>query len=230
MSRRRYVDLNVRPPAGEAEPMLREAKSLGYSTVAISGPNKACLEGLDIVTRVDLAPRRGSELLDTLHRVRGSYEVVAVDCRTKEAARQAARDHRVDVLTFPTDPTLRREVRLDSQEAELAEEGGCSVEFNISSLLDSSEAALPKLISQIRRDASVAERHEIPIILASGARSAYGLREPKAITALAELFDIDEDRATEMVSKNPTRIIEKNRLRLSPLYIGEGVRRLDDAS
>ena len=40
------------------------------------------------------------------------------------------------------------------------------------------------------------------------------MREPKALTALASLLDIDEEYAADMISTVPEAILERNRAKL----------------
>ena len=57
--------------------------------------------GLDLASRVDLRPRSQNELVGLLRRLRRRFEIICVLCESKEVARQAAKDRRVDLLNFP---------------------------------------------------------------------------------------------------------------------------------
>ena len=227
---KRYIDLHLRPKPGESERLINEVKHLGYSCVA-STANIGCESStdIDVASRVDLEPRRGSDLLDQLRKIRSRFEVVAVKCINKDVARQAAKDHRVDILLFPEDLTIRRNARLDTQEAKMAYDVGCCYEINASELLFTGETRLAKLATVIKRELEVARRFDVPVILSSGASTSMGLREPKALAAMTALLDVSEEAAVEMQTTTPDRLLRRNRAKLSEEYVSPGVRRIVDA-
>ncbi|HIE14703.1 TPA: hypothetical protein EYP70_05465, partial [Candidatus Bathyarchaeota archaeon] len=128
-----YADLHLKvsPNASleTVENLLKEDARLGYRLIGIAFSPEVSAEyinrlkllsksiNVDLVTRVDLAPVTTKELLVYLKLVRRRFEVVAVKCNNKQIARQAAKDRRVDILSFSTDPRKRF---FDKAEAELA--------------------------------------------------------------------------------------------------------------
>ena len=208
---RRYVDLHLRPSTPEqAQEMINVAQRLGYRQVASTKPPAGSNDRITAVTRVDIEARRGKELLDGLKRNRRMFDLVAVRCFSKEVARQAAKDDRVDILLFPDDSAQRKQNWLDHHEAELIEGTGRAYEVNASDLMATSATHLAKVITQVKRDLAVATRHDIPIVLSSGAMTPHAMREPKALTALASLLDIDEEYAMDMISIIPEAIVARN--------------------
>lgn len=208
---RHYVDLHLKPSTPEqAKEMALLASQLGYRHVATTKPVADPCERITTATRIDIDAKRGRELLEALKRSRRRYDVVAVRCLSKEVARQAAKDDRVDILLFPDDPAQRKHNWLDHHEAGLIEGTGRAYEVNASDLLATSPTRLSKVITQIKRDLTVAMRHDIPVVLSSGASTPLAMREPKALTALASLLDVDEDYAADMISTIPEAIIERN--------------------
>jgi ribonuclease P/MRP protein subunit RPP1 len=212
---RHYVDLHLKPSTPEqAKEMALLASQLGYKHIASTKPTADPGERITTATRIDIDAKRSRELLEVLKRSRRRYDVVAVRCLSKEVARQAAKDDRVDILLFPDDPTQRKQNWLDHHEAGLIDGTGRAYEVNASDLLATSPTRLSKVITQIKRDLAVASRHDIPVVLSSGASTPLAMREPKALTALATLLDIDEDYAVEMLSTIPEAILERNHAKL----------------
>jgi RNase P/RNase MRP subunit p30 len=205
---RHWVDLHLKPQTPElAAEMETLATSLGYSHVASTKP-------VGVATRIDVEARHGKELQDALRRNRRRCDVLAVRCLSKEVARQAARDDRIDIIQFPDDPAQRKQNHLDHHEAELLDGAGRTYEINLCDLLATSPMQLSKAINLIKKDLAVATRHEIPLILSSGATTPLAMREPRALTALASLLDIDEEYAADMLSTNPEAILERNHAKL----------------
>jgi RNase P/RNase MRP subunit p30 len=213
---RQYVDLHLRPKTSEqAWEMAKLASEFGYRQVAItfSDIEKQTNKGLQIAARIDLVIKKQNELLDALKKWRKNFDIVSVKCLTKEVSRQAAKDHRIDIIQFPEDPVLRKYNWFDIHEAELAEGTGCAYEVNISEILSTGPTRLSKVINQIKRDIANASKHDIPIVISSGANNLLAMREPKALTALASLLDIDEEYALDMISTIPAMLLERNRIR-----------------
>ena len=212
---RKYIDLHLRPSTPDkVKEMLTLASELGFRQVASTTQVTGVDSRITSATRLDLEAKRSRDLLEALNKSRRRYDIIAVKCLTKEVARQAAKDDRVDILKFPDDPILRRHNRLDHHEAELIEGTEHAYEIDACDLITNSPMHLAKVINQIKRDLVVAVKHDIPIILSSGASTPLSIREPRALTALASLLDIEEDNAADMISTIPEAILMKNHLKL----------------
>jgi len=233
---RRFVDLHLRPSLGDLnhlEKMIGKSYELGYRLVGISLPpdirqdkvellKKICNDiGVDLVTRVDLTPKKPQELLRELRRLRRKFEVISVMCDSKPVARQAAKDRRVDLLSFPTDSRRRF---FDQAEAELASQALASLEISMALLLSLRGESRTRLFSRLRREAEIAERFNVPIVVSSGATDEYLLRTPHDYAAFATLFDLAKPLGLRALSHNPLDIVKRNREKLSPNYVALGVR------
>jgi len=233
----KFVDLHLCAPFRDDEKLKKTvAKSfqLGFRLVGIPLPpnvepdkverlRKICGEaGLDLVSRVDLIPENTKELLANLRRLRRKFEVVAVLCTSKPIARQAAKDRRVDVLSFPIAKPRNR--FFDRAEAELAAESFSSLEIDMAQLLSLEGFLRVRFISSLRREVAIAKSFRVPVVISSGATSDYLLRTPHGYSALAALFDMDSSLALGALSETPLCIVERNRLKLSPDFVAPGLR------
>lgn len=231
------VDLHLHLPLGkkeETEDMLHQASELGYKSVGVPLPKrsrqdltdhlrKACVDhGLDLITRVDLLPKSPKDLIMDLRQLRRKFELVSVNCRSKAVARQAAKDHRVDLLVFPSINPRQR--FFDLAEARLASQGLAALEIEIAPLLRHSGSHRVRLISCLRKEVSIAKRLKVPIVLSSNAHGIYEMRGPHEQTSLATLFDLESNLAREAVTSVPMSIVKRNREKLSPSYIARGIR------
>ena len=136
---RRFIDFHLIAPneIKEANKMISFAKKVGFQGIVMtfSGTPPTILKdnasniGIDLFSRSDLRPNNLNELTIALRNHRRRYDIVAVYCSSKKVARQAAKDHRVDVLNFPDFP-LRKSVGFDRSEASLASQASCCYEIN----------------------------------------------------------------------------------------------------
>jgi len=231
-----FIDLHLCPnleDQDETRLMIEKSAELGYKAVGIAFPKKysqseiektrkICSEaGLDFIHRVDLEPSNTTELIRSLRLLRRQVEVISVKCLSKSVARQAAKDRRVDVLSFS--PLDVRKRFFDSAEAELASKTQVSLEFDLAPLLYLHGYRRIRLLSKLREEAFIAKKFNIPIILSSGANNAGLLRKPEDYASLGYLFGLDLNDAKRAVSENPKEIIDRNRRKLSPNYVAPGV-------
>jgi RNase P/RNase MRP subunit p30 len=230
---RHFVDLNIRDPGdfNVLREMLGLASKLGFKGIALTSESpvpqalrdEAQTLGIDLASRIDLRPRNANELSRDLRQVRRKYEIVAVRCTSKAVSRQAAKDHRVDILNFPHMMNGRR-IGLDRQGASLAAGSNCAYEVTLTHLLDSSVEEWPRILINTRRDIWNADHEGVPVVVTSGANTPLRMREPRAIASITSLLGITEDRGLDAVSENATRILERNRGKLEPGFVSPGVR------
>jgi len=234
---RKFVDLHLCPSIenlDQVENMVKKSSELGYHIVGISLPpdikrdeisqlQKICRDSkTDLVTRVDFTPKTRRELLNNLRRFRRRFEVISVICASKTIARQAAKDRRVDILSFPsTDPRGRF---FDDAEAELASKALSSFEIDMTLLLSSKGFSRIRLLSCLRKEVAIAKKFRVPVVISSGATCEHLMRGPHDYASLTFLFNMTPSLALRALSEDPLAIVERNRGKLSPDYVVEGVR------
>lgn len=234
---RKFVDLHLCPPFFDPDRvgrMVTKSYELGYRLVGVTLPinadqdkihelRKICHNaGVDHAIRVDLTPKTSHELLRDLRRFRRKFEVVSVVCVSKQVARQAAKDRRVDILSFPANGVHRR--FFDDAEAKLASGALASLEIDMTPLILLRGVARVCLLSRLRREVTIAKGSNVPLIISSGASHELLLRKPQAYAALASLFDMPSPHALHALYENPLNIVDRNREKLSPNYIAPGIR------
>jgi len=235
--KRRFADLHLQPNLDNLEQtktMIMKASELGYSLVAVPLPTvsteifaqrlrAACREArVDFASRLDLKPKTAKELLHQLRKFRRKVEIIAVICDSKAVARQAAKDHRVDILNFPkVDPRRRF---FDKAEAELASNSLAAFEIDVKTLITLKGPAKIRLLSVLKREAAIAKEFHVPIVVSSGATNELFMRKPLEMAALTSLFDLDKPTALNAVSKIPLTIVKRNREKLNPNFIAPGIR------
>jgi ribonuclease P/MRP protein subunit RPP1 len=228
-----HLHVNVKDPAS-ASRIINKAATLGYRLVAAPFPPETrkdetvklqniCNQAkIDLATRIDLKPRTSNELTHQLRRLRRKFEIICILCETKEVARQAAKDHRVDLLNFPSLDFRKR--FFDRAEAELAHKSLAALEIDIKPLLVLEGPSRIRLLSNLRREIAIAKGFRVPIVVSSGVTNEMLLRKPRELTALTSLFGLSEALALEAVSQNPMAIVKRNREKLSSTFVAPGIR------
>ncbi len=233
---RTFADLHLRINPKDpqtTQQLISKAAKFGYSYISVpfnSSPQQAEIDtlktmcanaGLDFVLRADFKPRSQEDLMRFLRKFRRQFEVICIVCDSKEIARQAAKDRRVDLLNFPSLDYHKR--FFDRAEAELASCSLAALEVDIKPLLVMEGPARVRLLSCLRREVAVALEFHVPVIVSSGAGEESLLRMPRDLASLAYLFGLGEKQALDAVSANPVGIVLRNREKLSSRFIAPGI-------
>jgi RNase P/RNase MRP subunit p30 len=234
---RKFADLHLRVDVKDQQVARRfvdRAARFGYRYVGfpfVSGLQEgevaalraACAEvGLDFVSRVDFKPKDPEELMRFLRRFRRKVEVVCVLCDSKEVARQAAKDRRVDLLSFSGLDYRRR--FFDRAEAELASCSLAALEVDVGPLLVLEGPPRVRLLACLRREVAVAREFGVPVVVSSGVGDEGLMRFPRDMASLAFLFGLGEAEALDAVSVNAAAIVLRNRGKLSSRFVAPGIR------
>jgi len=234
---RRFVDLHLRPSIKNLDQVMRivsKSSELGYSLVGIPFPPNVARDEIsqlqhicrnakiELVTRVDFVPKTPHELLQHLRHFRRKFEIISVTCTSKGIARQAAKDRRVDLLSFSATDLRKR--FFDSAEAELASKALSCLEIEMAPLLSLNGFSRVHLLSRLRREVAIAKEFKVPVAISSGATNEYFLRGPHEYAALTTLFDMPLPSALRALSEDPISIVKRNREKLSPDYVAPGIR------
>ena len=233
---RTFADLHLRiNPKDQqiTQQLISKVARFGYNYVSVpfnSIPPQAEIDalkticanaGLDFVLRADLKPQSQEDLMRFLRKFRRQFEIICVVCDSKEIARQAAKDRRVDLLSFQSLDYHKR--FFDRAEAELASCSLAALEVDVKSLLVIEGPARVRLLSCLRREVAVALEFHVPVIVSSGIGVESLLRMPRDLASLAYLFGLGEKQALDAVSANPIAIVLRNREKLSSRFIAPGI-------
>ncbi len=235
--KRVFADLHLKPnpkDTDQVKKLIAKAAQLGYRYSAVALPPETNAETIrnlkivaaevkvDFVSRVDLHPRNQNDLLSMLRKLRRRFEIVSVQCDNKEIARQAAKDRRVDLLSFPS--TDYRYRFFDRAEAELASSGAAGFEVDVKPLLVLEGPPRVRFLSTLRRELAVALEFHLPIVLSSGASETVLLRKPRETAMLASLFGLTGSAALDAVSTSPAHMVKVNREKLGANFVAPGIR------
>ncbi|MFH1327510.1 MAG: RNase P subunit p30 family protein [Candidatus Bathyarchaeota archaeon] len=238
----KFVDLHIKPSTtnlDDIECIIQSASQLGYSAIGLKisvGLNESVVDqykafakrhNVDLIKRIDLIPETPRQLLVELNKLRKKYEVISVECRTKTVSRQAAKDHRVDLLNFPL---IYPRGLFDRAVAGLAKASNVAFEVNLMEIIKCREESLPKVLSEIQRRIWLAEAHKLRIVLSSGAEKPFDLRAPRDLASFLGLFGLNEQQMKNSISEIPLSIVHRNREKLDPSYVDVGIKTVKGAS
>ncbi len=196
--------------------------TVGLQQAEVAALKTICAHsGLDFVLRADFKPQSQEDLMRFLRKFRRQFEIICIFCDTKEIARQAAKDRRVDLLNFPSLDYHKR--FFDRAEAELASCSLAALEVDVKSILTLEGPPRVRFLSNLRREVALALEFHVPIVVSSGIWEENLLRRPRDLAALAYLFGLNESEALDAVSTGPLTIVLRNREKLSSRFVAPGI-------
>ena len=231
-----FADLHLRiNPKDQqtAERLIRKAAQMGYHYISIpftqgiqekelTALKAICTQaGLDFVLRADFKPRTQEDLMHFLRKFRRKFELICIICDSKEIARQAAKDRRVDLLNFPSLDYRKR--FFDRAEAELACNSLAAIEVDIKPLIVIEGPPRVRLLSTLRREMAIALEFHVPVVISSGVDVEALMRKPRDLASLGYLFGLNEAHALDAVSTNASKIVLRNREKLSSRFVAPGI-------
>jgi ribonuclease P/MRP protein subunit RPP1 len=233
--KRNFADLHLKANPKDpktAQLLIERAARFGYCSISIplaapedkqiTALKAACAQaGVDFVLRADFKPRSPEDLMRFLRKFRRKLEVICIVCDDKEVARQAAKDRRVDLLSFPSLDFHKR--FFDRAEAELASASLAALEVDIKPLLVLEGPPRVRLLSSLRREVALAREFHVPIVVSSGVSEERLMRMPKDMASLGYLFGLNETEALDAVSTNPNTVVCRNREKLGSKFVAPGI-------
>jgi RNase P/RNase MRP subunit p30 len=231
-----FYDLSVRFTSPASIPLgLAICRDMGYSGIALEIPKNVDsraipkFEGLAVWARTTIVPAtQGTEALkQRLAPLRPTRDIVALRCTNPLITKWAANDHRIDILSFSQD--IRKLFDESTAKAIASSDTPKAIEIEIAPLITASPGRRMSILRAFRHAAALAGRKHCPLVLVSGATNPYGLRGPRDMASLANLFGMDYSRALDALSFAPKTIIERNLEKREGLIVTPGVRIIPNA-
>ena len=219
------IDMNVRVPnKEELDAFAQMSVKLGFtgfaSPLSMSDPIGKLENEVTLLARTDVNEKGIRAVSRAVEGVRSSSAVVSVPLGESRVVNWAAEDSRVDLLSIP-EPL--KGVSLRKSSAKLAAASDTALEVSIAPLLGVSGLTRSKVVKVFRETTQTALDAGMPIVLSSGSNSPIAMRSPRALCHVGLLLGLDWHGAEKAVYENPDRILERNKKRLNPDYVGPGV-------
>lgn len=111
---------------------------------------------------------------------------------------------------------------IDNVVARFMRERDIALMIDFSELLDARSKS--KVIRVISKNVLLARKYKIPIVMASGAITRFGIRSPRDLACVATLFGLRVTEVKRTVVDNPQQLVRKARDRKDPNVILKGLR------
>ncbi|GCC10550.1 ribonuclease P protein component 3 [archaeon] len=197
-----FIDLRVHSinSKGVDSPsrLKKEARDLGIEVALCDG-----IKYDDFISGIELTARNKRELIREIVSSK-KFDIIVVHGGRAEINRSAVSDTRVDILAHPW--LGRRDSGVDAVVAREAADNGVAIELCISYLLIQHQRL--KIFSSLRRIKKLKDKYNFEILVTSGAKCKYDLRNKYEIASILYLLGLEEEDIKESINL-PEKLIRK---------------------
>lgn len=198
-----FIDLRVHSinSKGVDSPsrLKKEARDLGIEVALCDG-----IKYDDFISGIELTARNKRELIREIISSK-KFDIIIVHGGRAEINRSAVSDSRVDILAHPW--LGRRDSGVDAVVAREAADNGVAIELCISYLLIQHQRL--KIFSSLRRIKKLKDKYNFEILVTSGAKCKYDLRNKYEIASILYLLGLEEEDIKESINLPEKLIREK---------------------
>jgi len=177
--------------------------------------------GISLFHGAEIRANNPKELKNLLKMVREKVLIVSVHGGEYEINRAACSDSRVDILSHPY--LGRNDCGLDETCLKRARENEVLIGIPFYHLLHSHGRERVVLLQQIAESIRLCHELKVNVIITTGAKSSWDIRDPRALASVANVLGMDLGKAIDCVSEIPENLVEKNRKKLLGLIPAKGV-------
>jgi ribonuclease P/MRP protein subunit RPP1 len=234
----KFYDMHVHSTFSEGESSVEQfamqAKALGYTTICFSEfyEGRAQLEKIkagiakaekksDVEILLGLEAGSTKELRRLID-MRPMFDVLLVHGGDLRLNRAAVETKEVDILTHPE--RKRYDSGLNHVMAKLARKNKVAIEVNFNEILNNTKKTRSRAMGYMRDNVQLAKKYKMPIVVCSGAKSHWDMRDPLSLASMAEQLGMPLKDAKESVSKTPEAIVKEIKKRKGGEWVMPGVK------
>ena len=218
----------------EIEQKLRFCKLLGVQNVIVELENnrekmqpdlKRRIEeitNINVKYRTNINPKNLESLIKKLKGIGQSSNVIVVESADKKIQIQAAKDSRVDVISFSEQAVLKT---IFPGVISLTKQNQSFIEFSLASIMIKNKSLQSKNLRNLYRGVQLANKLNANYIISGNFDDLYSIRHPRALISVCHtLLGISMMRAKNCFSKNVVSLLNRVQMRQDRNFIESGVK------
>ena len=227
----KFYDLHIELADSRIHQIVEFAEKLGYSGIAIcSNQDKFRMlkeeiskvqSKVEIYAGVIIEARDASELNELVNKFRENATIVIVSGGDYNINRAACENSKVDILAHPE--INRNDSGLDEVCLNAAAQNNVAIEVNFAEILHGFRGTRANILNKIATNIMLCDKLRVPLIVCSGAKSVWDMRDPRELVSILNALDLDLGKAFNAVTSLPMSIVETNKKKLEGKMPTEGV-------
>lgn len=212
-----FYDLNIQMENLEdMDKIVETAKRLGYSGIGLVEKyanldrfkkieEKAkSVKDLKVILGIEVEVDGVKELKRAVMKAKKYSNFVVVYGGEYKINRAAAEDSHVSVLSHPE--YKRSDSGVDHIIAKFAAENGVAIEINFHEVLETFRKIRSFVLGHMRLNVELARKYGTPVIITSGARSKWDMRDPRELAAIGQVLGMSLEESMSSVSEITRKI------------------------
>jgi RNase P/RNase MRP subunit p30 len=177
---------------------------------------------MDISYRYTLKPENLQDFKKKIKRFNNRPEIVSVETSNKDIQIHAARDSRVDLISFSTPEVIKT---LTNGVISLVKQKDSFIEFSLSSLMVKNRAMQSKNFRNLYRFIHKVRNLKVNYILTGDFNDLYDIRHPRALISICNtLLDIPIAELKRVFRENPVMLLKRSYKKQDNTILENGVR------
>jgi len=218
----------------EIEQKLHFCKLLGVQNVIVELENnrekiqpdlKRRIEeitNINVKYRTNINPKNLESLIKKLKGIGQSSNIIVVESPDKKIQIQAAKDSRVDLISFSEQAVLKT---IFPGVISLTKQNKSFIEFSLASIMVKNKSLQSKNLRNLYRSVQLANKLNANYIISGNFDDLYSIRHPRALISVCHtLLGISMLRAKNCFSKNVISLLNRVQMRQDRNFIESGVK------
>jgi RNase P/RNase MRP subunit p30 len=177
---------------------------------------------LDLYYRTTIKPKNLDELKKRLKQVKNFYEVTSVESPDRKIQIQAAKDSRVDLISFSDGDIIKT---ITPGVISLTKQNNSFIEFSLAPIMTRNKALQSRFLRRIYRALQLAMQLNANYVISGNFHDLFKLRHPRALISLCHtLLDMPLLNAKKAFSENVFALINRAKMRQNNNFIEQGVK------
>jgi len=178
-------------------------------TIPIELKNKIKKEtNLNIYYRINLDLDSIGDFKKSINHFNNFPDILSIESLNKEVQLQAARDSRVDIVSFSNPDVIKT---LSPGVISLTKQNKSFLEFSLAPIMITNKAIQSKNFRNLYRFIQLALKLKANCIISGNFEDVYNLRHPRALISICHsLLGVSLDKAKSILKLNPILLLERN--------------------
>lgn len=181
--------------------------------------------GMNLFYRFNLHANTVNEYKKKIKKFIKFPEILSIESSNKDVQILAARDSRVDIVSFSDQNNLRT---LTPGIVSLVKQNKSFIEFSLSHLMIKNKSKQSKNFRSLYRALQLVMKFKPNYIISGNFKNLFDFRHPRALISICNtLLDIPLDEAKKIFKDNPRKLIKRVQKRKNDDIFEEGVKKIE---
>ena len=184
------------------------------------------ISSLNIYYRINLRPNSLNDLKKRIQLYNNFSDIISVESMDKNIQIQAAKDSRVDIISFSDQNILKT---ISPGIISLTKQNRSFIEFSLAPIMTRNQAVQSRYLRSLYRAVQLAVQLKVNYIISGNFDDLFKLRHPRALISVCHtLLDISLLSAKKAFSENVLTLIDRVQARQDKNIIESGIKLLKE--